>query len=44
MGCSSGNAGSNHFIEMPHEVQDALDFEGRIDRSSRNIDWLLETA
>jgi NTE family protein len=29
-------------IEMPQEVQDTLDYEGKIDRSARNIDWLLE--
>lgn len=29
-------------IEMPVEVQDALDYEGKIDRSAKNIDWLLE--
>jgi len=29
-------------IEMPQEVQDTLDYEGKIDRSAKNIDWLLE--
>jgi NTE family protein len=29
-------------IEMPQEVQDTLDCEGKIDRSARNIEWLLE--
>jgi NTE family protein len=28
-------------IEMPQEVQDTLDYEGKIDRSARNIEWLL---
>jgi NTE family protein len=28
-------------IEMPLEVQDTLDYEGKIDRSARNIEWLL---
>ena len=29
-------------IEMPLEVQATLDYEGKIDRSSKNIEWLLE--
>lgn len=29
-------------IEMPHEVQEMLDYEGKIDRSARNITWLIE--
>jgi NTE family protein len=28
-------------IEMPEALQDRLDYEGKIDRSARNIDWLL---
>lgn len=28
-------------IEMPPELQDKLDYEGKIDRSAANIDWLL---
>jgi NTE family protein len=28
-------------IEVPREVQDKLDYEGKIDRSARNIDWLI---
>jgi NTE family protein len=28
-------------IEMPEEVQEKLDYEGKIDRSARNIDWLI---
>ena len=28
-------------IEMPLEVQATLDYEGKIDRSPRNIDWLI---
>ena len=29
-------------IEMPQEVQDTLDYEGKIDRSAKNIETLLE--
>jgi NTE family protein len=29
-------------IEMPLELQDRLGYEGKIDRSAANIDWLLE--
>jgi NTE family protein len=29
-------------IEMPPEVQDTLDYEGKIDRSARNIEFLIE--
>jgi len=29
-------------IEMPAALQDRLSYEGKIDRSARNIDWLLE--
>lgn len=29
-------------IEMPEEVQERLDYEAKIDRSARNINWLLE--
>ena len=28
-------------IEMPEDVQEGLDYEGKIDRSARNIDWLI---
>jgi len=28
-------------IEMPAEVQDTLDYERKIDRSAKNIDWLI---
>jgi NTE family protein len=28
-------------IEMPRQVQDELDYEGKIDRSPKNIDWLI---
>lgn len=28
-------------IEMPEEVQEKLDYQGKIDRSARNIDWLI---
>lgn len=28
-------------IEMPPELQDKLSYEGKIDRSARNIDWLI---
>ena len=28
-------------IEMPLEVQATLDYEGKIDRSPRNMDWLI---
>lgn len=28
-------------IEMPQALQDNLDYEGKIDRSAENIDWLL---
>jgi NTE family protein len=28
-------------IEMPVEVQEKLDYEGKIDRSARNIDFLI---
>lgn len=29
-------------IEMPEALQDRLSYEGKIDRSAANIDWLLE--
>jgi NTE family protein len=29
-------------IEMPKHLHDRLDYEGKIDRSAANIDWLLE--
>ncbi len=29
-------------IEMPEALQDRLSYEGKIDRSAKNIDWLLE--
>lgn len=29
-------------IEMPKALQDRLDYEGKLDRSAANIDWLLE--
>jgi NTE family protein len=29
-------------IEMPPEVQEKLDYEGKLDRSAANIDWLVE--
>jgi NTE family protein len=29
-------------IEMPQALQDRLDYEGKLDRSAANIDWLLE--
>jgi len=28
-------------IEMPAEVQATLDYEGKIDRSAKNIEWLI---
>ena len=31
-------------IEMPLHLQDRLDYEGKIDRSAANIDWLLENG
>jgi NTE family protein len=30
------------WIEMPEALQDRLDYEGKIDRSAANIDWLME--
>jgi len=29
------------WIEMPDALQDQLDYEGKLDRSARNIDWLV---
>jgi NTE family protein len=29
-------------IEMPQDMQDRLDYEGKIDRSAANIDWLMQ--
>jgi len=31
-------------IEMPRELQDRLDYEGKIDRSAENIEWLLASG
>ena len=30
------------YIEMPEDLHHKLSYEGKIDRSARNIDWLIE--